>query len=108
MGAAVAEETGEEPSEEPSPERKASEQLQLSRSPGVGVHECGLGPPLGRASLQDLVDFVLVVDRHLLQASHHHSSLGDNTAVREDRGRPGGWRNSSSCSATTTTEYLDW
>lgn len=43
--------------------------------PGVGVHERGGRPPLGRSSLQDLIDFIFVVNRHLLQTLHHHASL---------------------------------
>lgn len=48
---------------------------QGSALPGVGVHERGGRPPLGCPSLQDLVDFVFVVDRHLLQTLHYHATL---------------------------------
>lgn len=51
--------------------------------PGVGVHERGRRPPLGRSSLQDLINFIFVVNRHLLQTLHHHASLQRTTRQSE-------------------------
>lgn len=44
-------------------------------SPGVGVHQSGGRLPLSSAPLQDLVDLIFVVDRHLLQTLDQHAAL---------------------------------
>lgn len=54
--------------------------------PGVGVHKSGCCSSLCCSSLQDLINFIFVVHRHLLQTLHHHSTLQHNTAVRKEEG----------------------
>lgn len=44
--------------------------------PGVRVHQGGRGLPLGRSSLEDLIDLVLVVYGYLLQSLNDDGSLG--------------------------------
>lgn len=62
--------------------------LSCERVPGIGVHERGGGPPLCCSALQDLVDFVFVVHRHLLQTLHHHAALRRQTEASDSRRFP--------------------
>lgn len=57
--------------------------VSCEQVPGIGVHERGGGPPLCCSALQDLVDFVFVVHRHLLQTLHHHAALWRQTQRRQ-------------------------
>lgn len=54
------------------------EKFMLTRrafQPGIGVHQCGCGLPLGCSSLEDLIDLILVMYRYLLQALNNNPSL---------------------------------